>query len=86
MSGMANIAWGQVAWANIITGAIFIIGLAFIASRAFGEFALAATSQGVMWKTLLGEKWAAVAVRFVFRLISIAAGVWVIYAGIYGYD
>jgi hypothetical protein len=57
-----------------------------VCSRTFGEIALAYTSQGVMWKKLLGEKWAPVVVKYLFSLVSIAAGVWVIYAGIYGYD
>ena len=60
--------------------------MAFVASRTFGEIALAYTSQGVMWKKLLGEKWAPVVVKYLFSLVSIAAGVWVIYAGVYGYD
>jgi hypothetical protein len=71
---MADIAWG-----NMIMGTIFIAcGMAFVASRTFGEIALAYTSQGVMWKKLLGEKWAPVVVKYLFSLVSIAAGVWVI--------
>ena len=79
---MASIDWG-----NMIGGTVFIaIGIAFIVSPKFSSFAMASTGQGIFWTKLLGPRWAPHAPKFIFSLMSIAAGVWVIYAGIYGYD
>jgi hypothetical protein len=66
-------------------GVLFIaLGLAYLFSPRFGAIALAFTSQGEMWKGLLGEKWAPVVTRYVFSLASIALGVFVIYSAVTG--
>jgi hypothetical protein len=70
-------------------GAIFgfiliAMGLAYFLIPRFSEFAFTYTLQGNIWKAVLGEKWAPVVAKYVFSLISIAFGVWVIYAAIMG--
>ena len=67
-------------WVNLLFGIIFIaIGLAYIFSRRFTDFALAMTSQGNMWVRWLGSRWAKLVARSAFGAISIAFGVYVIY-------
>jgi hypothetical protein len=72
---------------GIIFDVIFIlIGLAYFFSRRFAEIAFEYTAQGVMWKKLVGEKWAPTVAKFFFSFVSIALGIYVIYHIIYGYD
>ena len=53
-------------------------------SPGFGTFAYESTRQGIMWKKLVGEKWAPAIAKFFFSFVSIAFGVWVIYSSIMG--
>jgi hypothetical protein len=72
-------------WVSFAFGIIFIVtGLAFFFSRRFGEFAYQRTSQGLMWKSFLGDKWSPVVAKYFFALASIALGAWVIYQSITG--
>jgi threonine/homoserine/homoserine lactone efflux protein len=67
-------------WVNLLFGIIFIaIGLAYIFSRRFTDFALGMTSQGAMWVRWLGPRWAKLVARSAFGAISIAFGAYVIY-------
>ena len=64
---------------DLIFAAIFIaIGVAFYVSPAFARFAYEYTSQGVMWKAIVGEKWAPTIAKYFFSLIGVALGVWLI--------
>ena len=72
-------------WVSIAFGVVFIaMGVAFFASRTFGDIAFQMTSQGNLWKSLLGEKWAPVFAKFFLSLVSIAFGGWIIYSVISG--
>ena len=71
-------------WVDLIFAAIFIaVGVAFFVSPAFGRFAYEYTSQGVMWKAIVGEKRAPTIAKYFFSLISVALGAWVILTKIY---
>ena len=72
-------------WVGVVFGVIFIaIGLAYFFSPGFGKIAYEYTAQGIMWKKLVGEKWAPTVAKLFFSLVSIALGVWVIYSSITG--
>jgi hypothetical protein len=72
-------------WVAVTMGILFIaIGIAFATSRRFSSFALTFTGQGSLWTKLLGEKWAPLVAKYCFSLLSIAAGGWYLYVGVYG--
>jgi len=68
---------------HVVFGITFLaIGLAYLFSPRFAEVAFAYTSQGVIWKRLVGERWAPLLAKYVFSLASIALGLWVVYISI----
>ena len=74
-------------WFNVIDGSFFIaIGIALIVSHRFRAFVVARSVQATLWRDVIGERWMGVVARYCFSAISIALGVCVIYAGIYGYN
>jgi hypothetical protein len=73
----------DIEWVRLVTSiVIVVIGLAYIFSRRFTDFALAMTSQGNMWTRLLGPEWALLVARSAFGLISIGIGAYVAYLSI----
>jgi hypothetical protein len=76
-------AWED--WVGAVFGVIFIaVGLAYLFSPRFAQWAFAYAAQGIMWRKLLGETWAPIVAKFFFSLVSIALGVWVIYSSVAG--
>jgi hypothetical protein len=70
---------------NLIFGAIFLaLGLAFLFSRRFGEFAYNFTRQGQLWKRLVGERAAPYVARFLFSAAGFAMAALSIRAAFYG--
>jgi hypothetical protein len=68
---------------GVVLGVVCIaLGLAYVFSPRFADIAFAYTSQG-LWKKLVGERWAPHVARYLFSLVSIAFGLWVIYASIW---
>ncbi len=68
-------------WFTASIGVICIgLGLAYLFSPRFSKWALDSTSQGAMWKRLVGEQRAPLVAKFVFSLVSIAVGAWLIYS------
>lgn len=47
----------DIEWVRLVFSIIIILGLAYIFSRSFTNFALSMTTQGGMWVRLLGPKW-----------------------------
>jgi len=72
-------------WVAVFFGVISIaIGFAFFFSPAFGKLAYDNTTQGNLWKSLVGEKWAPMVAKFVFSLGAFAFGGWLIYSSVMG--
>jgi hypothetical protein len=70
---------------NLIFGAIFIaLGLAFLFSRRFGDFAYNVTWQGQIWKRLVGEKAAPYVARYLFSAAGFGMAALSIHAAFYG--
>jgi hypothetical protein len=69
---------------GVIFGVILIaIGLAYFLSPRFADLAFAWTTQGLIWKKRVGERWAPRVAKYVFSLVSIAFGLWVLYVSIW---
>lgn len=74
-------------WAPLVPGAVMIaLGLAYFFSHPFRQFAYRWTTQGVVWKWLVGERWAPVVSKYFFSIVAILAGAWYVYSGIAGWD
>lgn len=72
-------------WVALIFGVISIgIGFAFFVSPTFGNVAYNTTTEGNLWKSLVGEKWAPLVAKYLFSLAGFAFGVWLIYSAIWG--
>src|SRR5437588_7782415 len=51
----------------LVTGILSVaVGLGYLFSARFTGFAMNNTAQGVFWTRLLGERWSALAAKFVF--------------------
>jgi hypothetical protein len=72
-------------WFTGIVGVICVcVGLAYFFSPRFSQYALQNTAKGSLWMTLLGERWAPIVAKFVFSIVSIAFGAWLIYNAVAG--
>jgi hypothetical protein len=72
----------DIEWVRLATSiVIIIIGIAYILSRRFSSFALRMTSQGNMWVSLLGPKYAMM-LRYVFGVLAIGIGSYVAYLSV----
>ena len=70
-------------WESWFIGSIGVacigVGLAYLFSPRFSQWAVAGTSQGKMWTRLIGEQRAPLVAKYVFSLVSFAVGAWMIY-------
>jgi hypothetical protein len=76
---------GWESWFIGIIGVVCVgIGLAYLLSPRFSEWAMAKTSQGRMWSKMVGEANAPTFAKYVFSLVSFAAGAYFIYCAYRG--
>ena len=71
---------GWEGWFSAILGVVCIgIGLAYLFSTRFSQWALTRTSRGRMWSRMVGEQRAPLVAKYVFSLVSFAFGAWLVY-------
>jgi hypothetical protein len=71
-------------YVGMILGIVCIaIGLAYAFSPRFAAIAFGYTSQGLLWKKLVGERFAPLVAKYVFSLAGIAFGLWLIYVSVW---